>query len=64
MELKFIQARTLPALQMLLQELCLRLVLVPQFHPPIYDGRQWTITWYSPINKDALRTEIVNGLTT
>ena len=54
MELGFIQARTLPALQDLLQELCLRLVLIPQFHPPFYDGKNWVITWYSPINKENL----------
>ena len=64
MELRFIQARTLPALQQLLQELCLRLVLIPQFHPPVYDGRQWAITWYTPINKDSLKAEIINGPTT
>ena len=61
MELHFIQARTLPALQELLQELMLRVVLIPQFHPPIYDGRQWTITWYSPIDKESMVAGVLNG---
>ena len=64
MELHFIQARTLPALQELLQELMLRLVFIPQFHNPIYDGRQWVITWYSPIDKENLVERVLNESTT
>ena len=64
MELHFIQARTLPALQELLQELMLRLVFIPQFHNPIYDGRQWVITWYSPIKKENLVERVLNESTT
>ena len=54
MELNFIQARSLPALQELLQELMLRLVLIPQFHQPVYDGNNWVITWYTPIEKGGM----------
>ena len=61
MELRFIQARSLPALQNLLRALCARLVLVPQFHPPIYDGSNWIITWYTPIDRDSLKAEIMDG---
>ena len=54
MELNFIQARTLPLLKVALNTLMLRLTLIPQFHPPTYDGSSWVITWYTPIEKGSM----------
>lgn len=59
--LKYISANSLRRLQEVFMELQVRQGKSFNYHPPIKEGNQWIITWYEPMEKESLTTEILDG---